>query len=187
MMRNKCWPTTFHTITTICANGWCLHMQVWSNFEGMTCTFKHIHLIRRSSYGPTCYLQNSSLLCIVSSNIMIELDKDLLLYIAHNYVPPIDSQIYVSSKFHLRISSVRSISPMSIQINFTFVASTSKCRLCNIHIFLVLLKWRDVSSHILHYKVGFHIQVVGVSMNFFSFFGTHETLDHLSSFHQVER
>jgi hypothetical protein len=29
MLRNGCWPITFHTITTRDANGWCLKWLVW--------------------------------------------------------------------------------------------------------------------------------------------------------------
>jgi hypothetical protein len=30
ILRNKCWPTTFHTITVRDANGWCWKWLVWS-------------------------------------------------------------------------------------------------------------------------------------------------------------
>ena len=30
MMRSRCWPTTFHTITTGDADGWCYYWPVWS-------------------------------------------------------------------------------------------------------------------------------------------------------------
>ena len=30
MLKNRCWPTTFHTITTGDADGWCQKWSVWS-------------------------------------------------------------------------------------------------------------------------------------------------------------
>ena len=30
MLRNRCWPTTFHTIATKHADGWCQNWPVWS-------------------------------------------------------------------------------------------------------------------------------------------------------------
>ena len=31
MLKNRCWPTTFHTITTEDADGWCQNWLVWSS------------------------------------------------------------------------------------------------------------------------------------------------------------
>ena len=30
MLRNRCWPTTFHTVAAEDADGWCLNWPVWS-------------------------------------------------------------------------------------------------------------------------------------------------------------
>jgi hypothetical protein len=36
MFRNRCWPTTFHTITAGDADGWCLNWLVWSIPQGFS-------------------------------------------------------------------------------------------------------------------------------------------------------
>ena len=39
MLRNKCWPTTFHSITAGDADGWCQNWRVWSTHETRMVSF----------------------------------------------------------------------------------------------------------------------------------------------------
>ena len=46
MFRNRCWPTTFHTITTGDADGWCLNRPVWSTTHASHNPFASLNTLR---------------------------------------------------------------------------------------------------------------------------------------------
>ena len=59
MLRNSCWPTTFHNIIAGDADGWCQSWPVWSipQFEGEM--FRHTRLKSLILPSPTGYMLRS--------------------------------------------------------------------------------------------------------------------------------